>query len=84
MFPGQVLPGDHVKLRSPSVAPGFDSPAAEAALQIALATHMAQNPGKMHMGSHIGAFLHDQLGVMVCRWRLLHAKPFGRLKPLHM
>ena len=76
MFLVQVLPGDHVKLRSPSVAPGFDSPAAEAALHIALATHMAQNPGKMHMGSHIGTFLHDQLGVTVCRWRLLHAQSF--------
>ena len=61
----QMLPGDHIRLQPLDVAPGFGRPAAETALQVALAEHMAKNPGRMHMGSGIGAFLH-QIGVEVC------------------
>ncbi|KAK9845978.1 hypothetical protein WJX81_007519 [Elliptochloris bilobata] len=65
----QLLPGDHVTLQPLNVAPGFDNPAAEAALQLALAGHMAKNPGRMHMGSGVGAFLHE-IGVPVVRGAL--------------
>ena len=64
MWPAQMLPGDHIRLQPLDVAPGFGSPAAETALQIALAEHMAKTPGRMHMGSGIGAFLHES-GVEV-------------------
>ncbi len=59
----QMLPGEQVRLAPPSAAPGFDSPAAEAALQLALADYMAAHPGKLSLGSHIGIFVHQKLGV---------------------
>ncbi len=59
----QMLPGDHVRLAPPSAAPGFDSPASEASLQLALADYMAAHPGKLSMGSKVGAFVHQKLGV---------------------
>ena len=64
LWPAQMLPGDHIRLQPLDVAPGFDSPAAEVALQVALAGHMVKHPGRMHMGSGVGAFLH-QIGVEV-------------------